>query len=68
MAHINDLPFLGDAHVVLGILSSCVIHQPSYLTQIIPFSSPFLFILAGFDKTIMQVCGDIMGLGSWESF
>ncbi len=22
----------------------------------------------GFDKKIMQVCGDIMGLGSWESF
>jgi hypothetical protein len=26
MAHINDLPLLGDTHVVLGILSSCVTH------------------------------------------
>ncbi len=25
MAHINDFPFLGDAQVVLGILSSCVV-------------------------------------------
>jgi hypothetical protein len=25
MAHIDDLPFLGDAQVVLGILSSCVV-------------------------------------------
>jgi hypothetical protein len=26
MAHINDIPFLGNAQVVLGSLSSCVIH------------------------------------------
>jgi hypothetical protein len=32
MTHIDDFPFLGDAHVVLGILSSCVVRQPSYLT------------------------------------
>jgi len=24
VAHINDLPLLGNAHIVLGILSSCV--------------------------------------------
>jgi hypothetical protein len=28
----------------------------------------FLVFLASFDGRIMQVCGDIMGLGSWESF
>ncbi len=32
VAHIDDLSLLGDAHVVLGILSSCIIHWPSYLT------------------------------------
>jgi hypothetical protein len=32
MAHIDDLPFLGDAHVSLGILSSFIAHQPSYFT------------------------------------
>jgi hypothetical protein len=26
VAHIGDLLFLGDAKVVLGILSSCVVH------------------------------------------
>jgi hypothetical protein len=26
MVHVNYLPFLGDAHVVLGILFSCVTH------------------------------------------
>jgi hypothetical protein len=31
MTHIDDLLLLGDAHVTLGILSSCVAHQPSYL-------------------------------------
>jgi hypothetical protein len=25
VAHINDLPFLGDAHVALGILFSCIV-------------------------------------------
>jgi hypothetical protein len=35
MAHIDDLPFLGDAHISLGILSSFVAHQPSYLTRTI---------------------------------
>jgi hypothetical protein len=28
----------------------------------------FLFFLARFDKKIMQVCEDIMGLGLWEPF
>jgi hypothetical protein len=26
VAHINDIPFLGDTKVALGILSSCVVH------------------------------------------
>jgi hypothetical protein len=30
--------------------------------------SSFLYFLVGFDKKVMQVCGDIMGLGAWESF
>ncbi len=37
-----------------------------------PFLSNFLlsslFFLVGFDKKVMQVCGNIMGLGAWESF
>jgi hypothetical protein len=65
VAHINDLPFLGETQVALGILSSCVTHQPSYFTYIVLPS--FLSILARFNKKIMQVCGDIMGLGSCES-
>ncbi len=28
----------------------------------------FLSLLTSFDKRIMHVYGDIMGLGSWESF
>jgi hypothetical protein len=53
VAHINDL-LLGDAQVALGILSSCVTHQPFYLTQIqtiLLFS--FLFFLVGFNKRVM---------------
>ncbi len=67
MAHINDLPLLGDTHVVLGILSLCVVHRPSYVTQIVP---PFslMFFLASFDKKVMQVCGDNMGPRLWEYF
>jgi len=30
MAHIDDLPLLGDAQVALGILSSCVARSPSH--------------------------------------
>ncbi len=26
VVHIDDLPFLGDAQIALGILSSCAIH------------------------------------------
>jgi hypothetical protein len=32
VVHIDDLPFLGDTHVILGILSSCVVRRPSYFT------------------------------------
>jgi hypothetical protein len=52
VVHINDLPFMGDARVALGILSSNVTRRPSYLTWIIHFFS-FLCFLAGFDKKIM---------------
>ncbi len=44
MVHINDLPFLGGAHVALGIFLSCVDCQPSHFTQTtLPFFS-FLFL------------------------
>ncbi len=42
VTHIDDLPLLGDAHVALGILSSCVVHRPFYLTWTIPPPSSFL--------------------------
>jgi hypothetical protein len=52
----------------LGILSSYVTCRPSYITWIVlPFFS-FLCFLVGFDKRVMQVCEDIMGPRSWESF
>jgi hypothetical protein len=63
----DDFPFLGYAHVGLGILFSCIVHQPSYFTQTILLFSSFLYFLVGFDRKIMEVCGDIMGLRSWES-
>jgi hypothetical protein len=66
--HINDLPLLGDIYIVLGILSSCVIHEPFNLTRTILPSSSFLSLLTSFNKRIMHVCGDIMGLRSWEYF
>jgi hypothetical protein len=66
MAHIDDCLLLGKTQVALGILFSCVNHQPSYFTQtILPFS--FLSFLVNFNMRVMQVCGDIMGLESWES-
>ncbi len=68
MAHMNNLPFLGDSQVVLGILFSCVAHQPFYLTWTIPPPSSFLSLLAGFDGRVMHVYGDIMGPRSWEFF
>jgi len=67
MVHIDDLPLLGNAHVVLGILFSCVACWPSYLTRTIPPSS-FKVLLASFNMKIMQICGDIMGPRSCESF
>jgi hypothetical protein len=38
MVHINDLLFLGDDQVALGILSSCVIHRPYFIQTIFFFS------------------------------
>ncbi len=67
MAHIDDLLLIRDAQVVLGILASCVTCQPSYFIRTLPpFSS--LSFLVGLNRKVMQVCGDIMVLGSWESF
>jgi hypothetical protein len=66
VAHINDFPLFRNTQVALGILSSCVIHQPFYFTQTIPPFSSFPYLLVGFDKRVMQICGDIMGLRSWE--
>jgi hypothetical protein len=68
VAHIDDLPLLRDAQVTLSILSSCVACQPSLFHIDNTFFSPFMSLLACFDKKIMQVCGDVMGLGLWESF
>jgi hypothetical protein len=59
MAHIDDLPLLGDTQVALGILSSCVICRPSYLTWTVPLL--FLIFLRIFDRKIIEVCGDITG-------
>jgi hypothetical protein len=64
----DDFLFLGDVHVGLGILSSCIIHRPSYFTRTILLYFSFLYFLVGFNRRIMQICGDIMGLRSWESF
>jgi hypothetical protein len=41
VVHIDDLPFLGNIQNVLGVLSSCVVHGPSYLTKTIPLYSSF---------------------------
>jgi hypothetical protein len=53
VAHINDLFFLGDTQVALGIFFSCVVHQLFYLTWTIPPSS-FLSLLASFNMIVMQ--------------
>jgi len=45
MAHIDDLPFLWDTQVTLGILSSHVICQSFYFIWTVPFPSSFLFLL-----------------------
>jgi hypothetical protein len=63
VVHIDDLLLLGDTHIALGILTSCVTHKPLYLTWTIPSSSSFLSLLANFNKRGMQVCGNIMGPG-----
>ncbi len=52
VVHINDLPFLGNTQVVLGILSSRVVHQPSYFIRTI-YIFFFLYFLVGFDKRVM---------------
>jgi len=70
VAHINDLPILGNAQVALGILFLCVTCQPFYLTwtiYIYIYIYILKFLLTSFDRKVMQVCGDIMGSGSWES-
>ncbi len=66
MAHIDVLPLLGDTQIALGIMFSCVAHRPSYFTRTI--SPSFLPLLVGFNRKLMQVCGDIMGPRLWESF
>jgi len=48
---IDDLPLLGNAHVALDILFSCVVRQPSFFIQIVLLS--FLFFLASFDKNVL---------------
>jgi hypothetical protein len=42
--------FLGDAQVTLGILSSYVVHQPSYFIWIFFLFSFFLFLLMNFKQ------------------
>jgi hypothetical protein len=52
VVHIDDFILLGDSHVPLDILSSCVIYQPFYLRQtIFLFSS--LFFLTCFNMRVM---------------
>jgi hypothetical protein len=68
MTHINNLPLLRGAHIALSSLSSCVTCQPSNLTWTIFFSSSFLSFLASFNRKVMLVCEEIMGLRLWESF
>jgi hypothetical protein len=68
MAHIDDLPFLGDAQVFLGILFSCVACDLLISHGQYHFLFPSYFFLVGFDKKIMQFYGNIMGPRLWESF
>ncbi len=53
VVHINDLPLLGNTQIALGILSSCVVRRPSYLTWTVVFFSSFLLLLVRFDKKII---------------
>jgi hypothetical protein len=64
VTHIDDLPLLGDAHVcfeyfVLMCSSSTFVF---HLDNIFVFF--LLSFLVSFNRKIMQVCGDIVGLGS----
>jgi len=56
VAHIDDLPFLGNSQVTLGILSSCVNRQP-YFIRTIPFFS-FLFFFGEFQQ---ESCASMWG-------
>ncbi len=51
-AHINDLSFLGDTQVTLGILSSYVV-QSTFLFHTDNISFFLLFFLSGFNKKVM---------------
>ncbi len=53
MVHIDDFPFLVNIQVALGILSSCVIRRPSYLTRTMLFFFPFMSLSTSFDKRVM---------------
>jgi hypothetical protein len=53
MAHIDDLPLMGDTHVTVGILSSCVACRPFNLTWTILSYFSFMSLLTNFDKRIM---------------
>ncbi len=47
VAHVDDLPLLGDAHVVLGILFLCVARRP-FLSHM--DNTSFFFFLVFFNK------------------
>jgi len=55
MAHINNLSFLGNAQVALGILFSCVAHQLFYFTRTIYIFS--LSLLVSFNGRVMCMWG-----------
>jgi hypothetical protein len=66
VAYINDLLLLGRHPCCFGhFILMC--NSSTFLSHI-NNTSFFLFLLVGFNKKVMQVCGDIMGLRSWESF
>jgi hypothetical protein len=66
VTHINDFLLLGDTHVAVGIMSSSIACQPFYFIWTIFPSFSFLFFFASFNRKIIYVYGDIMGLRSWE--
>jgi len=53
VVHIDEINLLGNTQVTLGIWSSCVAHQPSYFSWIVPFYFSFLFFWVSFDKRVM---------------